>query len=241
LSGKRRDFRPNIRVNTGREREERMVSATFYKFAHNWTDSMLMMRLRAPRLLALIAVVAVSCSPLSIMAADNSFFREANHEFTYLTGYGITHRGFGATRTQVQTFDTILRYGYFLSGNLGEGWYQGRHEQFFELPVHLAVDHGGRIMTGGYTFGSWKFTSLRDFVPYIFAGGGILYVDLGLPTMGSRLNFSYQGGTGIQYFIAKDTALNYEYRYHHVSNANTASPNEPLNSSKILMGITFFR
>jgi hypothetical protein len=36
-------------------------------------------------------------------------------------------------------------------------------------------------------------------------------------------------------------ALNLEYRYHHVSNANTAAPNEPLNSSKILVGISIFR
>jgi hypothetical protein len=31
-----------------------------------------------------------------------------------------------------------------------------------------------------------------------------------------------------------------EYRYHHVSNANTAEPNEPLNSSKILLGVVKF-
>jgi hypothetical protein len=31
-----------------------------------------------------------------------------------------------------------------------------------------------------------------------------------------------------------------EYRYHHVSNAGTAEPNEPLNSSKCLIGVTFY-
>jgi opacity protein-like surface antigen len=96
-------------------------------------------------------------------------------------------------------------------------------------------------MTGGYILGCWKFTSLKEFVPYVFAGGGVLYVDLGLPTMGSRLDFSYQGGTGLQYFIGKDTAISLEYRYHHISNAGTATPNEPLNSSKALLGISFFR
>ncbi len=96
-------------------------------------------------------------------------------------------------------------------------------------------------MTGGYILGGWKFTAPKEYVPYLFAGGGILYVDTGLPTMGSRLNFSYQGGVGLQYFISKGTALNAEYRYHHVSNANTATPNEPLNSSKFLLGVSFFR
>jgi opacity protein-like surface antigen len=77
--------------------------------------------------------------------------------------------------------------------------------------------------------------------PYIFAGGGILYADLGLPGMGNRLDFSYQGGAGIHYFIGRDLALLAEYRYHHVSNAGTARPNEPLNSSKFLIGVSFYR
>ncbi|HIJ97148.1 MAG TPA: acyloxyacyl hydrolase [Desulfuromonadales bacterium] len=172
-------------------------------------------------------------------AADAATARD---EVALLSGYGITHRYFGATRTQVQTWDLIARYGYFLSREVGvDSWYQGRHELLMEVPYHLAIDQGGRSMTGGYLLGSWKFTSIKDLAPYIFAGGGILFVDLGLQSMGSRLNYSYQGGTGLQYFIRPNLALMAEYRYHHISNAGTASPNEPLNSSKFLTGITFYR
>ena len=193
------------------------------------------------RMLSLVPVVAciLACSSLHSEAAEASFIERADREYSLLAGYGITHRGFGATRTQVQTFDTILRYGHFLSGNLGKSWYRGRHELLIELPVHVALDQG-RIMTGGYLLGSWKFTSLHDLLPYVFAGGGILYNDLGLPSQGTRLDFSYQGGTGIQYFLCKDTAVSAEYRYHHISNAGTATPNEPLNSSKILLGISLY-
>ncbi len=190
----------------------------------------------------LLATLFIPAVPSSALAAERQAIPEASSEYAFLTGYGITHRGFGDTRTQVQTFDMILRYGHFLSAELGKGrWYQGRHELLLELPYHLAVDHGGRSMVGGYILGSWKFTAPEKVVPYVFAGGGVLYVDLGLPTMGSRLDFSYQGGTGIQYFIRKDLALMAEYRYHHVSNAGTADPNEPLNSSKFLIGVSLFR
>jgi opacity protein-like surface antigen len=58
--------------------------------------------------------------------------------------------------------------------------------------------------------------------------------------MGSRLNFSYQGGAGIQYLIRENLALMAEYRYLHISNAGTAQPNEPLNMSHFLFGISFF-
>lgn len=190
-----------------------------------------------------ILIVVALLLPVSIpVGAATADIATAGSEAALLTGYGISHRNFGETRTQVQTWDAIARLGYFLSDDIGVGsWYQGRHELLLELPFHLAIDHGGRSMTGGYVFGSWKFTSIKDLAPYIFAGGGILFVDLGLPTMGSRLDFSYQGGTGLQYFIRKDMALMAEYRYHHISNAGTASPNEPLNSSKFLIGISFFR
>jgi opacity protein-like surface antigen len=59
-------------------------------------------------------------------------------------------------------------------------------------------------------------------------------------SLGIKLDFSYQGGTGVQYFVRKGTALIAEYRYHHISNAGTASSNEPLNSSKFLLGVTFY-
>ena len=194
-----------------------------------------------PRILLFAALAALLLPSPAALADDTVDLKSAKYEYSLLSGYGITHRGFGDTHTQVQTFDSIGRFGWFLSKELGSGWYKGRHQLLVELPVHLVVDPKVSPMVGGYLLGSWKFTSLENWAPYVFAGGGILYVDLGLPTMGSRLDFSYQGGTGVQYFIRKDLALSLEYRYHHISNAGTATPNEPLNSSKILLGVSVFR
>jgi len=195
------------------------------------------------KLKSILGVMACLCAMAgSAFGEEAPTVTTAKREFAFLTGYGITHRGFGKTRTQVQTWDAIARYGHFLSDDMGKGhWYQGRHELLVELPYHMAVDHNARSMVGGYLLGSWKFTGFDRITPYVFAGGGLLYVDLGLPTMGSRLNFSYQGGIGLQYFVRQDIALMSEYRYHHISNAGTASPNEPLNSSKVLVGVSFFR
>lgn len=191
----------------------------------------------------MLAVVLVAICSSSVLAENlGKTTTDARFELTLLSGYGMSHRGFGETRTQVQTFDIIPRLGWFLSDEIGKGsWFQGRHQLLVELPYHLALDHGGRSMAGGYLLGSWKFTGLPHLKPYIFAGGGPVYVDLGLPSMGAKLNFSYQGGTGLQIPIAEATMLNLEYRYHHISNAGTASPNEPLNSSKLLLGISWLR
>lgn len=191
----------------------------------------------------LLITLLVAVSAVTAGAADiQTSVATADYELSLLSGYGVSHRGFGETRTQVQTWDAIARLGWFLSDELGkESWYRGRHQLLIELPYHLALDQRGRSMTGGYLLGSWKFTSLKRITPYLFAGGGVLFVDMGLPSMGTRLDFSYQGGSGVQYDLAHDLAVGLEYRYHHISNAGTASPNEPINSSKILFSITLRR
>lgn len=54
LAEQRRGIRRNIRVITGKSRVELLVFATFYKYARNWTDILLMMRLRGKALFSLI-------------------------------------------------------------------------------------------------------------------------------------------------------------------------------------------
>ena len=195
------------------------------------------------RSISLLLPLLIIAGATVAKALETPPFPAGSTEYSFLAGYGITHRGFGKTHTQVQTVDFIGRFGLFLSDELGDKWYRGQFEHVLELPLHLAVDPKTGIMTGGNLLAKWNFTGLKNerFLPYVFAGGGVLYVDLGLPTMGSRLNFSYGGGTGLQYLVRDDLALSAEYRYHHISNAGTAEPNEPLNSSKILFGISLFR
>ena len=195
------------------------------------------------RNLAVICAVLLMAIFLPALAAPAADLSTATYEGALLAGYGITHRYMGATRSEVQTVDASLRAGRFLSGELAKGnWYAVRHELFLELPFHLVVEPRTRLMTGLYLLGSWKFTGLADrgLYPYAIGGGGPLYNDLGLSTQGTRLNYSYQGGFGVQYTLAPDTALQAEWRYHHISNAGTATPNEPLNSSKFLLGVAKF-
>lgn len=54
LPEKRRGIRSNLRVITGMRDVERLVFATYYKFALNWCDVMLMMRWRGSKLQSLI-------------------------------------------------------------------------------------------------------------------------------------------------------------------------------------------
>ena len=166
---------------------------------------------------------------------------KAKGHWTVLTGYGVTHPGLGATETKVETTELILSYGHFLSEEVGKSWYRGRHEIIVELPLHYVISPETTPMVGITFLASWVFTASKTMTPYIFGGGGLIYTNLDVPELGKNLNGSVQVGTGFHYFLKKNTSLNLSYRFHHISNAGTGTPNEPLNSSKFLFGISFFR
>ena len=164
---------------------------------------------------------------------------KAKGHWTVLTGYGVTHPGLGATETKVETTELILSYGHFLSEEVGKSWYRGRHEIIVELPLHYVISPETTPMVGITFLASWVFTASKTMTPYIFGGGGLIYTNLDVPELGKNLNGSVQVGTGFHYFLKKNTSLNLSYRFHHISNAGTGTPNGPLNSSKFLFGISF--
>lgn len=168
-------------------------------------------------------------------------FANATSHWSYLGGYGVTHRGFKNTRTKVETIDLVVRRGYFFTEEIGRSWYKGRHELILEIPFHYVTNPETAIMTGVNLLGCWNLTSSKKIVPYLFAGGGLLYTNLNVPELGAKFNGNYQAGAGLHYFIMRNTSIEFNYRYHHISNAGTAKPNDPLNSSKVMVGISFFR
>jgi len=168
-------------------------------------------------------------------------FATFDDNWTVLGGYGVSHKGLGATNARVETVDIIVRYGRFLSRELGVSWYRGRHEILIEVPFRAVVYPEHAFMTGVTFLATWNFTAGDLLIPYIMVGGGPVYTNLDIPGLGAKLNYSYQGGAGIHYFVDQDMSINFNYRLHHISNAGTAEPNEPLNSSRFLIGVTFFR
>ena len=155
-----------------------------------------------------------------------------------LTGWGQSYPGWGQTTQRVETIDLIPRYKYVSSDDKGSGWYRGFHSTLFEIPVSLIRDPETSAMAGVNFLACYTFTANAQWQPYIFGGGGPVYIFADIPGMGTQLNGNYQFGAGLEYSLNKQHLL-LEYRYHHISNAGTAKPNEPLNSSKFILGITF--
>jgi lipid A 3-O-deacylase len=156
-----------------------------------------------------------------------------------LFGYGSSYPGWGQTKIRVETIDTVLRYELPKYHDLGSSWYKGDHTVFIEVPVHFLVDRSGPPMIGCTFLANYTFTESKQYRPYVFAGGGPLYVPADIPGMGTHVNGNYQCGIGMHYPLEGSHALIFEVRYHHVSNAGLAEPNDPLNSLKFMLGYTF--
>jgi KDO2-lipid IV(A) lauroyltransferase len=91
----RRGVRANLRVVTGQERVELLVLKTFYKFARNWTDIMLTMRLRGERLFALIGRTSDDRPLTEALARGRGAILCAPHLGNWeLGGLGLADRGY---------------------------------------------------------------------------------------------------------------------------------------------------
>jgi opacity protein-like surface antigen len=196
------------------------------------------------KLILITALLFIICMP-QLSAAQEDFttiFNTAKSHLTFSLGYGESYPGLGETKTRVQDVDVILKYGHFLSEEIGASWYRGRHEILVEVPFYYVASPKSAIMTGINFLACWDFTSFsKRVVPYLFVGGGAVYTNLNLPNdLGSKWNGNYQGGVGTHYFLTKNIALDLTARYHHISNAGTAKPNVPLNSTKVLIGLSRF-
>ena len=196
----------------------------------------------AYRVFIILQLLIFSVVSVSFAQGSNKVgFKNAKDHWTILGGYGVTHPGWGDTETRIEDIDLILQYGRFLSEEKGKSWYKVRHELLIEIPVYIVYHPESAIMTGINFLACWDFTTREEIVPYIFGGGGFMYTNLDAPALGTNFNGNYQGGFGIHYFIKDNLTIDLNYRYHHISNAGTADPNEPLNSTKMLFGLSFIR
>jgi opacity protein-like surface antigen len=75
--------------------------------------------------------------------------------------------------------------------------------------------------------------------PVLRAGAGILYANREVPPDETRLNFSLLVGIGLDIDLSKRLQLAPEYRFHHLSNANTGPINPGINAHTLILGLTY--
>lgn len=75
--------------------------------------------------------------------------------------------------------------------------------------------------------------------PYVKLGVGVLYMTQHTREQSTQYNFLPQAGLGVNYLLNDTTALSFEYRTRHLSNASIKAPNKGIDADLLLMGVSF--
>ncbi len=87
---------------------------------------------------------------------------------------------------------------------------------------------------------SLRYDRGQSLVPFVEGGEGLLYTDLRGERLGTRFQFSSQGGAGLHWFLNRQLSLTAAYRLRHISNAGISRENSGLNTDFVMVGVSYF-
>ncbi|MBI2369050.1 MAG: acyloxyacyl hydrolase [Deltaproteobacteria bacterium] len=167
--------------------------------------------------------------------------RKGMTEWGVELGYGIVH-DIPDESTDVDWVAVLPRWGYVFTDPVGPAFLRGNVYGMIEPILALTTRPFKGYIAGFTPVGRYIVETGSALRPFLSFGAGVLRTNLGtrIRELGSRYNFSLQGGLVVLWFTNGQTAINVEYRFHHISNAGTATPNRGLNASFLLVGVSTF-
>ena len=152
--------------------------------------------------------------------------------FTMNVGIGLNHDYPSPTKSRLRYDVAHLRWGEFKSP---------RNEKAFELGIGTLVKGSDHSIISAVASRRHDFL-VRDKLSMGYElGFGFVYLEDKVPELGTHLNFTEQAGLVIQRHLGHDTALTFQYKLSHISNAGIKPPNVGLNTSILTIGITRFK
>ncbi len=194
---------------------------------------------------AAFAVITLAFSAVPVFAdglSSKDIILKSDYEIGLLAGYGwaMDHL----------TQEPRIEHAVFMPSfsipltrrELGGSFYRGIVQYQLEPVIGDITVPNGKAEFGVSLAGfKYNFTALESrWSPYSNFGFGVIYEPIGHHVQGTDFNFIIQTGVGLQYFIDEKHALNFQYRYRHISNATIKTPNSSINSSFVLVGFSFF-
>ena len=88
----------------------------------------------------------------------------------------------------------------------------------------------------------WNFLPRRKLQPIAIAHGGYMYSTRPIPVQAAgSFNFLFDFGFGFEWYRTKTQSIRAEYRYHHISNSETASQNPGIDTGLYQVTYVFGR
>lgn len=106
--------------------------------------------------------------------------------------------------------------------------------------INTIIEPNNNVEMGLNSLIKYVYPLTKRWQPYVKGGLGVVYMTQHTREQSTQYNFLSQVGGGVYTFLNDNTALNFEYRYRHLSNASFKHPNKGINTDLFLGGISFF-
>jgi lipid A 3-O-deacylase len=196
--------------------------------------------LRSPFVAATVAGIIALWSSVPKANAFDPYqtFAKGAYAVSVEGGYGEQVNLSDDTITGLDFFNAGLRVGFFPWGIGGPGPLAGALEIGLEPLYQRFFDPVDAYFAGLAAVTRYHFTSIGRLVPYAEIAGAAGYTDLRVREQDTNFVFLLFAGVGASYFITERTAIYAGYRYQHISNAGTNSPNRGIDSHTGVLGLS---
>jgi opacity protein-like surface antigen len=88
----------------------------------------------------------------------------------------------------------------------------------------------------------WNFLPARKTQPFVDAHGGYMFSTKPIPVYDAgSFNFTFDIGAGLEVYRSRTQSVRVEYRFHHISNHNTANANPGIDNGLFQVTYSFGR
>ncbi len=187
------------------------------------------------------ALLLAAAAPAAAFEAERTFKKGA----VVLSGEGAYGWQFNLegkrTVTDLEFYDVGVRFSVLPFDPVGrDRFWHGALELGLEGLYQHYTEPSSAFWAGLAAVGRYHFLGLGRVVPYAELGASAGGTDLEVREIDSSFAFLLLGGVGTSVFVSDKTALYAGYRYQHVSNGNTSSPNRGFEAHVGVAGISFF-
>ena len=115
---------------------------------------------------------------------------------------------------------------------------KGETEFLAEPFINTIISPDSNLEVGFDLLVKYSYPVTNRISPYFFTGGGVIFMTQHTNEQSTQFNFIPQLGGGISYDLTENRTISLEYRYRHLSNADTKAPNDGINVNMFLIGVT---
>jgi len=131
-----------------------------------------------------------------------------------------------------------VHYGRVVSNVVAKDrWYRGNWDVLGELFGGLQTKPDEATVGGVTLVLRYELATGTRWVPFFDAGAGLSATDIGRPDLGGVFEFNLQAGPGVSWYVGRNTALTFQYRFIHLSSAGLETPNLGVNTGTFYVGI----